>query len=267
MGTEIKGQIKLIITDLDGTFLADHAALSRENIQAVQAAREKGIVVSACTTRNWCAAKEIVQTACFDGVTACCNGGSYIKTQSGAILSRHCLPAGVVRGLLEESLALGAKVALHTYWQTYVGDESISPKHLLEEEFAVTQCRDAAEMLSQAGDTVEMVEVTGRDGGQMEKIRPYGKVYIANQNRGVYHITMPCASKLQAAQALAKAMGLNASQVMCLGDTYNDSEMIRWAGIGVAMGNAEKGVKADADYVAKDNNEHGFAQAVERFAL
>lgn len=78
---------------------------------------------------------------------------------------------------------------------------------------------------------------------------------------------MPCASKLQAAQALAKAMGLNASQVMCLGDTYNDSEMIRWAGIGVAMGNAEKGVKADADYVAKDNNEHGFAQAVERFAL
>ena len=85
--------------------------------------------------------------------------------------------------MLEESLALGAKVALHTYWQTYVGDESISPKHLLEEEFAVTQCRDAAEMLSQAGDTVEMVEVTGRDGGQMpeawrEKIRPYGKVYV-----------------------------------------------------------------------------------------
>ena len=62
-------------------------------------------------------------------------------------------------------------------------------------------------------------------------------------------------------------MGLNASQVMCLGDTYNDREMIRWAGIGVAMGNAEKGVKADADYVAKDNNEHGFAQAVGRFVL
>ena len=54
---------------------------------------------------------------------------------------------------------------------------------------------------------------------------------------------------------------------MCLGDTYNDREMIRWAGIGVAMGNAEKGVKADADYVAKDNNEHGFAQAVGRFVL
>ncbi len=42
MGTEIKGQIKLIVTNLDGTFLADHAALSRENIQAVQAAQEKG---------------------------------------------------------------------------------------------------------------------------------------------------------------------------------------------------------------------------------
>lgn len=78
---------------------------------------------------------------------------------------------------------------------------------------------------------------------------------------------MPCASKLQAAQNLAKALGLDSSQVMCLGDTYNDSEMIRWAGIGVAMGNAEEGVKAEADFVAKSNHENGFAQAIERFVL
>lgn len=271
MGIEMKEPIKLIITDLDGTFLADHAALSAENIRAVQAAREKGVVVSACTTRNWCAAKEIVQAACFDGVTACCNGGSYVKTQDGTVLKKHCLPEEAVRGLVEESLALGAKAALHTYWQTYVGNESISPKHLLE-EFAVKRCRDADEMMAAAGDAVEMVEVVGRDGEQMpgiwrKRLMAYGQFYIANQNRGVYHITMPPASKLQAAQALARAQGLRPSQVMCLGDTYNDTEMIGWAGLGIAMGNAEEGVKEKADYVAKDNNEHGFAQAIERFVL
>ncbi len=272
MGIEMKGQIKLIVTDLDGTFLAEHATLSQKNIRAVQAAREKGVVVSACTTRNWCGTEQIVQAARFDGVTACSNGGSYIQTQDGTVLGMHCLPAAAVRGLVEESLALGAKVALHTYHSTYIGDASLSPKHLLEGEFAKQYCRDANEMLALAGDAVEMVEVVGKDGQQMpevwrERIKPYGNVYIANQNRGVYHITMPCASKLQAAQNLAKALGLDSSQVMCLGDTYNDSEMIRWAGIGVAMGNAEEGVKAEADFVAKSNHENGFAQAIERFVL
>ena len=127
-------------------------------------------------------------------------------------------------------------------------------------------------MLARGQDRVEMVEIVGRDGEQMpedwvEKLRQEGIVYVANQNKGVYHLTMRCASKLQAAQKLANNLGLQAEQVMCLGDTYNDSEMIQWAGIGVAMGNAEPGVKTIADYVAKPNNKNGFAQALEQFVL
>ena len=54
---------------------------------------------------------------------------------------------------------------------------------------------------------------------------------------------------------------------MCLGDTYSDQEMIQWAGIGVATGNAEEGLKPLADYVTGRCDEGGFAQAVEKFVL
>ena len=45
--------IKLIVTDLDGTFLSDFYQVSEKNIKAVRAAKEKGVMISACTTRNW----------------------------------------------------------------------------------------------------------------------------------------------------------------------------------------------------------------------
>ena len=80
-------------------------------------------------------------------------------------------------------------------------------------------------------------------------------------------MTFGKASKLNAAKTLAKNLGLDAAQVMCLGDAYSDSEMIQWAGIGVAMGNAEEGIKPLADFVSKKNNEDGFAYALEKFVL
>ena len=118
----------------------------------------------------------------------------------------------------------------------------------------------------------ELIEVFSRDGNPMpeewkQSVLALGQFYIAEPNRGCYHVTFGKASKLNAAKTLAKKLGLDAAQVMCLGDAYSDSEMIQWAGIGVAMGNAEEGIKPLADFVSKKNNEDGFAYALEKFVL
>ena len=63
-------------------------------------------------------------------------------------------------------------------------------------------------------------------------------------------------------------MGLSPAQLMACGDGMNDRSMIRYAGVGVAMANAEGPVKAAANYVTTaDNNHDGVAEAVERFIL
>lgn len=66
---------------------------------------------------------------------------------------------------------------------------------------------------------------------------------------------------------LAEQLGITASEVMCIGDHENDLPMIRYAGIGVAMGNAIPSVKEAAQYVTLTNNEDGVAHAIEKFAL
>ena len=59
-------------------------------------------------------------------------------------------------------------------------------------------------------------------------------------------------------------LGIERSEVMSFGDAQNDLTMIKWAQIGVAMGNAVDEVKAEADYVTGDNNSDGIADALER---
>jgi hydroxymethylpyrimidine pyrophosphatase-like HAD family hydrolase len=62
-------------------------------------------------------------------------------------------------------------------------------------------------------------------------------------------------------------LGLQAQNVMAIGDNFNDVEMIEYAGTGIAMGNAPEAVKALANWVAPDVEDDGAAAAIERFLL
>ena len=70
--------------------------------------------------------------------------------------------------------------------------------------------------------------------------------------------------KAEALRHLTAILGLRLSQVAAIGDGLNDLEMLREAGLGIAMGNAPDGVKSEADWVTGTNNEGGVAQAVRK---
>ena len=80
-------------------------------------------------------------------------------------------------------------------------------------------------------------------------------------------VTSPNVSKGHALAALADYYGISQSEVMAIGDQDNDIDMIAWAGVGVAMGNASLGAKAAADYIAPPISEEGAAWAIEEFVL
>ena len=65
---------------------------------------------------------------------------------------------------------------------------------------------------------------------------------------------------------LAKQLGMDNSQVMSFGDSYNDIEMITESGIGIAMGNACESLKEVADYITLSNDEDGVAVILEKMA-
>lgn len=80
-------------------------------------------------------------------------------------------------------------------------------------------------------------------------------------------VNAPGVTKGRGLLALAAELGLDRRQVMACGDSGNDLEMIRAAGLGVAMGNASPDVLAAADVITLDNNHDGVAAAIETYVL
>lgn len=73
--------------------------------------------------------------------------------------------------------------------------------------------------------------------------------------------------KMAGIQRYLEQIGLKPEEIIAFGDAENDLEMIRFAGIGVAMGNAEDSVKAVADFVTADIDDDGIAKALRHFQL
>ena len=80
--------------------------------------------------------------------------------------------------------------------------------------------------------------------------------------------TMPLGvGKDTSLEILLRAKGLTPANLMACGDGWNDLPMIRLAGLGVAMGNAQAPVKAAADWLTADNDHDGVGLVVEKFIL
>ncbi|WP_448852607.1 HAD family hydrolase [Corynebacterium sp. 335C] len=82
---------------------------------------------------------------------------------------------------------------------------------------------------------------------------------------GLLELSAPGVTKRRGLEEMAELVGADASRVVCFGDMPNDIEMLRWAGLGVAMGNARPEVKEAADEVTAANDDDGVARVLERW--
>jgi hydroxymethylpyrimidine pyrophosphatase-like HAD family hydrolase len=81
----------------------------------------------------------------------------------------------------------------------------------------------------------------------------------------ILYISGQKVSKSEGMMMLCERFGIDPRDVVAIGDDMNDIDMIKAAGMGVAMGNARDEVKAVADFITKSNNENGAALALEKF--
>ena len=75
------------------------------------------------------------------------------------------------------------------------------------------------------------------------------------------------AGKANGLRALCRHLGVDMAQTVAFGDGTNDTDMLRAAGLGVAMANAMEDVRNAADYITLSNNDAGVAAAIEQFVL
>ncbi|MDR1471970.1 MAG: Cof-type HAD-IIB family hydrolase [Synergistaceae bacterium] len=263
--------VTLISTDLDGTLLNSMGEISARNVGALREAARRGIGIIINTGRMFASAKRFSAELGLDTSVICYNG-AMIRGPRDETLSHMALDMDIARRLL----AIFRE--RNMYVQSYI-DDVLLVKDQNEDEargymrfYGVEGSPVGDEIYNPRTAPTKLLAVTSgteESHGLMDELsRLFGpSLYVTRSNSEFVEMMNPAANKGRALARLASEMRVPLESVMALGDGENDIEMLRLAGIGVAMKNAREAVRDAADVTAPSNNEDGVAWAVEKYAL
>ena len=267
---------RLLFLDLDGTLLNDQKEITPLNRQALEQALARGHGVVIATGRPLKSAKDLAGRLGLDkpGCMMIASNGAilYDWGKNDAIFS-CTMPIPTVRKLFAEA----NRRNLHI--QTYEG-ELVLVEPRCEDEALEWYCarigmdyrviRDAATDVVQ--EPVKCLMINYYDQTDLQGMQQWIGENLAQEAdcffscKEYLEIVVKDMNKGNAVRRLCQLMGVDIANAVAVGDAANDLSMIQAAGIGVAMANGTDEVKAAADYITcNDNNHDGIAEVIEQF--
>jgi Cof subfamily protein (haloacid dehalogenase superfamily) len=285
-------QIKLLALDLDGTLLNSRGKISEQNLQAIRAAEEKGVLVTIATGRRFRDARPVGLEAELNAPLITHNGAltkyaQTLETVNAAVLNQpearkvlrvgrefcsdamvSCDPRG--KGLLlydnvsESNLPLQKYIAWSRRLHGDEAEEAVRHVSSLEEVLHSVEIVH----ISFSGSCASMVELqTALESDLGDAVKVLATVYSA-QNFTLLDILHAEASKGYGLKKFAEFRHIKPEEIMVVGDNFNDLEMLEFAGLPVVMGNATPELLENPKYeTTLSNDESGVALAIERFIL
>jgi hypothetical protein len=262
-------RIRLIATDIDGTLLNSENMLPTANRRALVQALEQGVQIALVTARKRSSAYAVAATL---GVPCACiahNGARAWDWEGREI--RHLvvdlpLAREIARFADRHAIPLILTIdEINYYSRVYPFNAARSGP----EE------RHVASSLDALSAPPTRVIVTGQEGvdllcdafGSAPDSIVVHRYYSREGSVASAVLTHPRATKEDALADLIQPLGMAAADVLALGDAEADAGMLRWAGVGVAMGNAMPEARDAADWIAPTHDEAGLAAAIKRFVL
>jgi Cof subfamily protein (haloacid dehalogenase superfamily) len=272
----IAGEIKLLVVDIDGTIAGNSNDIRESVKQAIAAVRSRGVKVAVATGRMYRSALRFHRDL-GSTLPLICYQGAWIQDPATDKLLRHLpLSKQTAWQLLDyfEEPDLRSLLSINFY----INDRLYVPE--ITDATKVYAARSGIEIneidlrLNLPGDPTKVLALCqspevldGLLGSMRQRYTP-AELYLTRSVATFFEATHPLANKGEAVRYLAEeVLGLQSENVMAIGDNFNDVEMISYAGVGVAMGNAPEGVKAFANWIAPDVEEDGAAAAIEEFIL
>jgi Cof subfamily protein (haloacid dehalogenase superfamily) len=274
--------IRMLALDLDGTVLDGHGGLTDAAFEAVAAVRRRGIRVVLCTGRRFRTALPVARELRLSGTIVVNNGVLVKDIESGTTLENDFLPAdvyGEVLALMRELVP--PLVYVDDYHErTDMLTERIEDAHPFQREYLADNtefCRvvpdlaerqpDAVIMMSAMADEASLFGLRERVAAVLgERVQTHSLMNKVYQGY-ILEFLSPSSGKWPALRRVAEAAGIPTQEVAAVGDDANDEEMIRNAGLGIAMGNATESVREAARLVVRSNHEGGIVEALERVLL
>lgn len=275
---------KLICIDMDGTLLDNSAKnIPNENLEAIKSATEKGVKVAITTGRLFTSARYFSDLIGVKTPVIASNGAYIREKDSDKVIAEFLLGEENIKAILDVVKEYDIRVFFNTV-DTVITDKDIlqgnaymemnkdlpkemQVKFLINEDLKSTSLRYKDEILKCICINENNIYNTKEIEELKMKLKEIDSIEVVSSNHNNFEIMNKGVSKGKAVETLAKEYGIPKDEVIAIGDGENDLSMIKYAGLGVAMGNSSDFIKEQADYVTDTNVNAGVGKVIKKFVL
>jgi Cof subfamily protein (haloacid dehalogenase superfamily) len=275
--------IRLIATDIDGTLLDGRGHLPEPNALAVKEAAERGIEIVLVTGRRFDFARSIANCLPCD-LHLISSNGAVIRSKEGETLARKLLPLATARRVVQATAEYRSAAAVlfdrprekqiiverADYDDPFRGEYLRRNADNLAEVVPLVDCLDGEDPIQVlfTGECRRMRDVKST----LEALSLGNECTLAlteyeHRSLSMLDVLQRGVTKGTSLAEWTKRRGILPSEVMAIGDNWNDREMLEFAGMPIVMANAVAQLKSLGWRVTLSNDDCGVAAAIRSYAL
>ncbi len=269
-------KIKLVASDLDGTLLTSNKQLTDRLKTAIKAITDKGIYFIPATGRVYDAVPDDVKALPVKYIITS-NGARVYDPKAKTDIAQNYIPPEDVDFILDTANGLHVIIEIFMDNKAYIDEKAYNDLYsynlteghagyILETRIPV----NIDELIKTKKAELENINIIFADPETrfdvIRKFKDYGKASVTTSSPNNVEITSLKATKGNALKEICTLLDISRENVLALGDSDNDLDMIAFAGCGVAMANASDHVKDASDMITATCDENGAALILERLA-
>ncbi|TVY06732.1 Cof-type HAD-IIB family hydrolase [Paenibacillus cremeus] len=258
----------LLVTDLDGTLLGSDKQISKENLAAIERFVEEGGLFTIATGRITASARRYVEQLPVKAPAILYNGAVVYDYERDETVWAKELPESVI-GVMERAMQRFPELGVEIYEENgdspyIVRENETTLRHRAIERFPEKAAPDYTTLSKPwmkvlfAWEPKRLDEVAA----VAEELKGTADVIWVRSDDKYLELLPAGASKGHALEQLAAQLGIHSEHCVAMGDHLNDLEMIRRAGIGIAVANAHPDLLQEANHCCKHHNDHAVADVI-----
>lgn len=265
---------EILVLDIDGTLTNSKKEISPKTLDAILSVQERNhtvVIASGRPTAGITALAEKLKLSHYGGYILSFNGAKIINCKTNEVIFQQVLPTDIIPKL--HKAAQHYEVGLLTYdGDCIITDMEIDEYMKIESRINNIPIKTIANLPEYVTYPVNKCIMTA-SGERLAEIEPFIKNEFGDRinvyrSEPFFLELMPHnIDKANSLKILLKHLNLSNEQMICCGDGFNDLSMIEYAGMGVAMSNAQEIVKKAANFITLSNDEDGVAHVIHKFMI
>jgi Cof subfamily protein (haloacid dehalogenase superfamily) len=271
---------KLFVADMDGTLLNDNKELSDKDIQTIKKLQDAGIKFAVATGRHDSMIKSYLKHLDLHVPVISCNGAIVREPFSDQVFLSQALPKEQSLNVID--ICKESNAGFHIYGHESIFGEKLNHKMLYYHNLnktlpsdeqtklvVVSDCKDI--VINEPEPLYKFLILTDESRDLLDIIEHLSELDGLNVTQSMpmlCDVMKTGITKAYALQRLSDSLGIKREEIAAIGDQHNDIDLIEYAGLGIAVANAEDALKEKADVVTiANNNQNAVSEAIERYLL